>query len=98
MPRTDPRPYTKWAAIDAIKAVDAIKNLHIQLIRGLIQGDRDDQIAEYILQADQLLSSLRDRLITFRDGPNIEQLVDWIMGDETLLCLIVHRLEGTDSR
>ena len=98
MPRTPPRPYTRWAACDAIKVVDTIKTLHIQLIKGLITGDRDDQIADYVLQADQLLRELRDRLQTFRDGPDVEQLVDWIMGDETLLCLIVHRLEGTNSR
>ena len=93
MPRTKPRPYTRWAALDALRAVRTVKGLLEQLDRGLISGDRDDQIADYVLQTCNLLDDLYERLATFRDGPDLEQLVDWIFEDETLLCLIVHRLE-----
>ena len=94
MPRTKPRPFTQWAAKDAMREADAIKCLLNGVIQGMLTGAREDEIAEKILRCRSLIDDLRDHLATLRDGPQIEDLVDWIFNDETLLAVIVYRLEG----
>jgi len=93
MPRTKPRPYTRWAALDAIRDVDGIRALTETMIERMLAGTREDELAEIVLHIRQLIDTLRDRLLTFRDGPDLEQIVEWVFQDEALLCLIVHRLE-----
>jgi len=94
MPRKAPRPYTRWQAEDSIRDVDGARALLDRVIQGMITGAREDEQAASIIQARKLLEALRDRLIALRNGPDLEEIVEWIFNDETLLCLIVHRLES----
>lgn len=97
MPRSKPPPWARWLLLDARRELDSIRCELDRLQTGILTGDRDDETAVKIIGIRKKITVLRDEFQQLVPGPAVEKIVDWIMGDETILTLVVARLEGLPS-
>lgn len=82
----------RWIGQDGHGSVERIKALAFDAIVGLIDGQRLDETLCQIRQIERETQVMDEGYIQLQHAATVEQLVDWIMNDETVLTLVRARL------
>ena len=92
MPRTKAPPWVRWIGQDGHASAETIRGLVVDVLAGLVDGQRRDETIRQLKRIEQEAAALNDGFIQLQNVPSIEQVVDWVMDDETVLTLVQARL------
>jgi len=92
MPRQQPPPHVRWIAQDAIRDCDTLKEALDRLTMGMLKGARMEEALPLLQHMRRRLDEMRDRMKCLMVRISAEDLVAYVLDDETTMILLRARM------